>query len=251
MKRLFQKISGAYIRQKTLSYLLLVLLAFFWHSHSVAPFFANVKEKIGSYVYTLQPSMPTLIIADKRLTLVGDLPTQITMPDGVEFWFMHTADSNVIKNSKRFSCIISDSILYLKGKSRIYPLNYKDISVDSTTSITADWLLQQYHSLTWKWYYPIQAASLFAIFLALLLLSYFYAGIALFADAFNNGPFSFTIFFRIAVLVLILDSVILWIGSLLSFSTMHLIWPVIVITTFAIFLTTLWFIKKKNREAEL
>ncbi|MBN2356444.1 DUF1189 family protein [candidate division KSB1 bacterium] len=238
------KIASLYYRHKGFGYLLIAVLALLWHLHSIAPLLTHIQDRLMLYSDALHDTMPAMTLADESLTFQGDLPKQIIMPDGVEFWFTHDPDSNLIKSSKKFSSVISDTVLFYKGKSRVHRVGFKDISLDSVHTIDGEWLTQKVHTIRWKVIPSLLIISTVLIFLLLLILAYFCAGIALLGDAFNNGPLSFTQLFQTSVLLLIGVSIVMWCLMELSIRFTNIVIPAVLFTVLGMFVGTLAYIKR-------
>jgi|GEM_PF-5677408 len=212
------------LRHPALAFLIVLFNAWLWHHVEIAPVLTFVSDRLWLYAGALRYKMPALTLEQNRVKMDGPLPVHITAPDQVEFWFTHNADSTLLQNSKRFSILVSDTLIFFRGQQRIHPVHWREVKLDAPKTITGEWLHAKTRIIIWHWLVPIHLISIFLIWLVLLLATSMQAGAGLVIDAFNDGPLSFTILFQVAtVLSLVMSAVMLVLVSLgVRFSSLFL-----------------------------
>ena len=186
---------------------------------TILPFTRQLHHFIQLYSPVLDSDIPQLTLAEHELRIRGDLPKIVELENDVQVIFHEEIIDSLFADVPAQSVYISSRHLWYKTATDTIKLSFESIQAEEDSvqiqPAKIKGFLNRYSSLI-IWGMPI---VLFPFSLLLFyLISLFFGGIGIMIDAFQNGPYSFSIYLNLGSLVVFLF-LILWFGLQLSSAT--------------------------------
>ena len=175
----------------------------------VIPLMQRLDEYVELYEPALNETTPTIHVLDSRIEFEGHIPQQIILADSVQVLFDTVVNDSLFQTTPARSVFIAEDKICLKKEDDIDVLALENINIDSLVlrPLEVKKKLHQFRTLT---YVIVAFMSVVFLFLIVLLVANFGAGIGIMIDAFANGPHTFKELLNVASLVL-LFVILFWI----------------------------------------
>lgn len=187
--------------------LALFLGALLLYVRYIDPLVQLVDELFLFYSPVFDGEAPNLVLQNKQITFIGDLPKTITLESGAVVSFGYEPHDSLLNAAPPGSIFFSPKSVSIKTAHKTRTFDLQTVNIEKE-NLVVDFFklgLWLHRSIFW-----LKLATAFAFsaaaFIILALLDLFFGAVGLVIDAFRNGPYSFRYYLGYAALYLFVTS---------------------------------------------
>ncbi|MDZ7722117.1 MAG: DUF1189 family protein [candidate division KSB1 bacterium] len=186
---------------KGLTWISALVSALFITGMIIVPASQKINDYISIYRPLFDADSPRILLMEDGVDLQGDLPSRVTLDNGVQVLFDHKPDSSRFADTPRYSLFFTPDELWYQGKTGIRSFDLDGLTSEDDTTVvnTAEMgrKIDHYSQII-----LISAAFTLTVLIFILnfLLIAFAGGIGIMLDAFGDGNLDYSDTLNIAAL---------------------------------------------------
>ncbi|MBN1560308.1 DUF1189 family protein [candidate division KSB1 bacterium] len=199
------------LQQKRFSIIPIVATTVILSVYIIIPLLQRLDHYVDLYEPVLNDTTPTIILQDGKIEFEGNIPQHIELASGVEVFFAEIVNDSLFQLAPVNSVFISSQEIWHKRSDGIKKYDLQQMQIDDEPLVLQPLQLREkLHRLRNTVFVILIVTLMVGLFLILVVLAYFGAGVGIMIDAFQNGPYSFAELLNWSSIFLLLCA-LLWI----------------------------------------